>query len=242
MTGPSDPNSPQNQHGPQQNPYGPQQGGQFPQGGYPPSGGYPQQSGGQPWYQPAAGSGWQQPGYGPPIPPRRNKNVIIGVLAGVVVVAALVAFAVLIGTGKIVGGDDDSAAADTSTTRAGSSRTTTSADAESTTRLERTTTSRRTTTPRTTTSSPSPTPTTLSDVDASNEAIRRAQVGTCLHKEEYGEPDPDGSYSVTVRTADCGTEYSTHRVVEVTDDVAVCGDNWVRSGDDAPVVLCLADD
>jgi len=56
--------------------------------------------------------------------------------------------------------------------------------------------------------------------------------------------NPDGTYSVTVESAECGTFYSTHRITLRPNDEQDCGryDTWVRTGVAFKVVVCLEQD
>jgi hypothetical protein len=89
-------------------------------------------------------------------------------------------------------------------------------------------------------SSTTPSAPPLTPEEATNQVIRAAYAGQCIHRTMGTQQQPDGSYAVTVTSAGCGTSYSTHRIVLRTSSITDCGPNaWVRNGDTPQVVLCL---
>ena len=79
--------------------------------------------------------------------------------------------------------------------------------------------------------------------DPTTRIIRTAPVGSCIHRNMGKTRNADGSYSVDVTSAECGTFYATDRITLRTNDINDCGRSaWVRNRGSPPVVLCLAPD
>ncbi len=81
-----------------------------------------------------------------------------------------------------------------------------------------------------------PTTTTSYPGETSEQAIKNARVGQCIHMEDNGS----GNVTVVSRI-DCSSSYATHRVTSVTSSTSNCSYDWVRSADHT-VVLCLAEE
>ena len=98
-----------------------------------------------------------------------------------------------------------------------------------------------TTTPTNTTQTKdSAEPTTSGPVfDDSRSVIQSAKVGDCIHQTP-GPDNPDGTHTVVVTRAKCGTTYATDRVVAVNHNATNC--RGVQDGLSPPVVLCLVPD
>ncbi|TSD96645.1 DUF4190 domain-containing protein [Skermania sp. ID1734] len=75
--------------------------------------------------------------------------------------------------------------------------------------------------------------------DDTASVIRQAQVGSCIHR-VTGATNSDGTSSVTVTPATCGSNYATDRVTKRTNSIYDCDGNWVRTGGStSDTVLCL---
>lgn len=76
--------------------------------------------------------------------------------------------------------------------------------------------------------------------DASAEAIKNAEVGDCI-RQVTGSRRSDGTMSVTVYPASCGSSSATDRVVKRTDSPRNCTGPWVQTKVySPPIVLCLS--
>lgn len=87
----------------------------------------------------------------------------------------------------------------------------------------------------------SPTETAVGVPDASARTIYNAQVGDCI-KRVSGSKRSDGTYSVTVSRATCGSSSATDKVTMRTHSTAGCtSGEWVETvAYTPPVVLCLS--